>query len=52
MDNSAEKADPPPRYVVWDSTPEKLGDRSDKSLLVKRRLDRQHGEVWQFIARR
>ena len=32
------KPDPPPRYIVWDTTVEKLGEllaRSDKGLLVK-----------------
>lgn len=32
------KPDPPPRYVVWDTTVEKLGEllaRSDKGLLIK-----------------
>jgi Protein of unknown function (DUF3987) len=34
-----EKPEPPPRYVMWDATVEKLGEvlsRSDKGLLVKR----------------
>jgi hypothetical protein len=38
-DNSVEKPDPPVRYVVWDTTTEKLGEilsRSDHGLLVKR----------------
>jgi Protein of unknown function (DUF3987) len=38
-DNSVEKPDPPVRYVVWDSTTEKLGEilsRSEHGLLVKR----------------
>jgi len=38
-DDSVEKPDPPVRYVVFDSTPEKLGEilsRSEHGLLVKR----------------
>jgi hypothetical protein len=38
-DKSVEKPDPPVRYVVWDTTTEKLGEilsRSEHGLLVKR----------------
>jgi hypothetical protein len=38
-DNTVEKPDPPVRYVVWDTTTEKLGEilsRSQHGLLVKR----------------
>jgi hypothetical protein len=38
-DKTVEKPEPPPRYVVWDTTTEKLGEilaRDDHGLLVKR----------------
>jgi len=38
-EDDVEKPEPPPRFVMWDTTTEKLGEilaRSDKGLLVKR----------------
>jgi Protein of unknown function (DUF3987) len=51
-DKDSEKPDPPVRFVVWDTTTEKLGEilsRSEHGLLGQARrilgLDRRHGKI-------